>query len=78
MNTDARASIFGSLQTLGELEKHIQDRLIGRVRDFRLSLREGGLLLQGCTHTYYAKQLAQQAVMDSSDLPIGVNAIEVV
>jgi hypothetical protein len=78
MATDARAWILDPSQSLGVLERHIQDRLSGRVRDFRLSVREGGLLLQGRTHTYYAKQLAQQAVMESVDLPIGANAIEVV
>lgn len=64
-------------ETLGKLEEHIQSRLQGRVRDFRLSLRDRGLVLNGCSRTYFAKQLAQHAVMQAVDLPICANDIEV-
>lgn len=64
-------------ETLGELEEHIQSRLNGRVRDLRLSIRDNGLVLEGHTHTYHAKQLAQHAVMEAVDLPISANEIEV-
>jgi hypothetical protein len=63
---------------LRELETQIGIRLVGRIRNFRLSLRDGGMALEGRVQTYYAKQLAQHAVMESSDLPISVNEIEVV
>ncbi|HLN29098.1 MAG TPA: hypothetical protein VK395_15220 [Gemmataceae bacterium] len=65
-------------ETLGELEEHIQNRLNGRLREFRLSMRDAGLVLEGLTTTYYAKQLAQHAVMEAVDLPIRANDIEVV
>jgi hypothetical protein len=63
---------------LRELETQIGIRLNGRIRNFQLSLREGGMVLEGHAQTYYAKQLVQHAVMVASDLPICVNDIEVV
>jgi hypothetical protein len=59
------------------LETHVQSRLNGRVRDFRLVLRGNGLILTGHAATYYAKQLAQHAVMEATTLPILANDIEV-
>jgi hypothetical protein len=35
------------------------------------------LVLCGHAHTYYAKQLAQHAVMEASSLPIRANEIDV-
>ena len=60
-----------------QLETHAQVRLNGRVRDLRLVVRDQGLVLRGHAHTYYAKQLAQHAVMETSGLPIVANEIEV-
>ena len=48
-----------------------------RVRDLRLVVRGNSLILHGRTHTYYAKQLAQHAVMQATRLPIQANEIEV-
>jgi hypothetical protein len=62
---------------LAALEQRIQCRLNSWVRDFRLSMRDGGLVLQGRSFTYYAKQLAQHMVMDAIDLPICANEIQV-
>ena len=59
------------------VEAHVQSQLSGRVRDFRLSLRDNGLVLQGHAHSYYAKQLAQHIVMEALDAPILANEIEV-
>lgn len=64
-------------ETLAELEQHIQSRLNGRVRNFRLSIRADGLVLEGHTHTYHAKQLAQHALMEAVDVPISANEIKV-
>ena len=74
------ASLFSVRQgpeTLGQVEQHVQRRLNGQVREFRLSLRNGGLVLEGRTKTYHAKQLTQHAVMEAVDLPICANEIEV-
>jgi hypothetical protein len=60
-----------------ELEAHVQCRMSGRVRGLQVILRDRGLVLQGHALTYYAKQMAQQAVMEASDLPILANEIEV-
>jgi hypothetical protein len=66
-----------SAAELMRAEEHIQCRLSGRVRDFRLLVRDQGLVLQGHAHTYYAKQLAQHAVMETLRLVIQANEIEV-
>jgi hypothetical protein len=55
----------------------MQRRLDGPVQGLRLSMRKGGLVLEGLARTYYAKQLAQQAVMETANLPILANEIEV-
>jgi hypothetical protein len=49
----------------------------GRVSDLRLLLRGNGLVLQGRARSYYAKQLAQEAVMKATKLPVVANEIEV-
>jgi hypothetical protein len=59
------------------LETRVQSQLNGRVRDFRLIIRGSGLVLTGYARTYYAKQLAQHAVLAATALPILANEIEV-
>ena len=61
-----------------QLETQVRGRLVGRVGDLHLLVQENGLILRGHTHTYYAKQLAQHAVMQETRLPILANEIEVV
>jgi hypothetical protein len=43
----------------------------------KLKVRDDGLVLRGHARTYYAKQLAQHAVMEFTKLPIRANEIEV-
>ena len=62
---------------LAALEQRIQSRLNNWVCDFRLFVRDGGLVLQGRSFTYYAKQQAQHMVMETIYLPICANEIEV-
>ncbi|HEV3143679.1 MAG TPA: hypothetical protein VGZ47_07345 [Gemmataceae bacterium] len=59
------------------LEAHVKRRLNGRLRDFRLVLDANGVILHGRTSTYYAKQLAQEAVRQATKLPILANVISV-
>ena len=59
------------------LESLLLRRLGSRVRDLRVILLPDGLILQGRTSTYHAKQLAQHAVMEVANLPIVANDIEV-
>jgi hypothetical protein len=60
-----------------EVEAHVRRQLGGRVSDLRVIVRDGGLVLQGRTRTYHAKQLAQQAVIETAELPIRANEIQV-
>ena len=59
------------------LEARVRHRLAGRGCHLRLVVRDNGVVLQGCVRTYYAKQLAQQAVMEANVLPLLANEIEV-
>ena len=65
------------LSEMEQLEIHVQSRLSGRVQHFRLVAHGSALILRGHAHSYYAKQLAQQAVMEATALPILANEIEV-
>jgi hypothetical protein len=76
-NTPASLKLQPELPEVEQLESHLQCRLNGRVRHFRLVVRESGLILMGHAHTYYGKQLAQHAVMDATWLPILANDIAV-
>jgi hypothetical protein len=60
-----------------QIEARIRSRLSGRIRGLQVLQENNGLILQGRTPTYYAKQLAQHAVMAATDLPILANEIEV-
>jgi hypothetical protein len=62
---------------LEKLEAQVQTRLIGRVSDLRLEVQENGLVIRGRSGTFYAKQLAQHAVMAATPTPIAANEIEV-
>jgi hypothetical protein len=60
-----------------QLASQVVRRLGGRIRDLRIVLRANGLVLQGRSGTYHAKQLAQHAAMELTGLPVLVNDIEV-
>lgn len=62
---------------IDQLAQHVRSRVSGQVRDLQLVLHESGIVLQGWAPTYYAKQLAQQAVMEASQCSILANDIEV-
>jgi hypothetical protein len=59
------------------LESLLSRRLGSRVRDLRVILLSDGLILQGRTATYHAKQIAQHTAMEIANLPILANEIEV-
>jgi hypothetical protein len=71
-----RSARAPTAEEVGQVEAHVRNRLAGRVRDFRVLVRDEGLVLRGHARTYYAKQLAQHAVMEAG-LPILANEIEV-
>jgi hypothetical protein len=66
-----------TVSAVDQLQSHLQSRLLGKVREFQLLLKDRGLILRGHSHTYYAKQLAQNAFMEAADFPIVANEIEV-
>ena len=59
------------------VESMLVRRLGNRVRDLRVIVLPAGLILQGRTATYHAKQIAQHAAMELANLPIIANEIEV-
>ena len=64
-------------EEITHLEARIRCRLNGLVADFRLEWQDGGWVLSGHARTYYAKQFAQEAVMNQSNRPLHANRIEV-
>jgi hypothetical protein len=62
---------------LDQLEARLEGQLSGRVRDLHLLVSRQGVVLRGSAHSYYAKQLAQHALMRVTQLPILANEIEV-
>lgn len=57
------------------LESTLIRRLGNRIRDLRVIFLPEGLILQGRTSTYHAKQVAQHVAMEIADLPILANEI---
>jgi hypothetical protein len=64
-------------EEVDQLLASVQRQLAGRICDLRVLVQDEGLVLQGRAYSYYAKQLAQQAVMKATQLPLVANDIEV-
>jgi len=62
---------------LDQLEFRLQGQLNGRIRHLKLVRKDGGIILRGVARTYYAKQMAQHAVMQQTRVPILFNEIVV-
>jgi hypothetical protein len=62
----------------GRIAQLISEKLRNRLLDFEVVVASEGLVLKGRSRTYYVKQLAQQLVMRTTDLPIAANRIEVI
>lgn len=75
--TPASPVLPPGLAEMEQLETRVQCRLNGQVQHFGLVVRGYGLILTGHARTYYAKQLAQHAVMEATALPILANEIDV-
>jgi hypothetical protein len=73
MSTKAFASSV--LLEEDRLESMLIRRLGNRIRDLRVILLPEGLILQGRTATYHAKQIAQHVAMEVADLTILANEI---
>ncbi len=59
------------------LEALLNRRLGNRIRNLRVRVHPQGVVLQGRAATYHAKQLAQHALAEMTDLPFASNDIEV-
>lgn len=68
---------FVTQDEVDRIEGSVRSRLNGRVRGFRVLIQEDGLVLQGFALNFYAKQLAQHAIMQATRLPIMANEIVV-
>jgi hypothetical protein len=66
-----------SPEVVHQLESSVKRHLNGRLRDFSLVVNDDGVILHGRTTSYYAKQLAQEAVREAIKLPILANFISV-
>lgn len=72
------AVLEGDSLSMEQIGQRVQCRLSGLLSDFQVLRREDGLVLRGHARTYYAKQLAQHAVMEVvGSVPIVANEIEV-
>jgi hypothetical protein len=63
---------------VSHLENLLQRRLRGQVRQLRVLHLDDGLVLQGYSSTYYAKQLAQHMLLKETILPLLSNEIQVI
>lgn len=59
------------------VESRVQHLFAGRVRDFRVLIRDQGLVLKGRTRTYHARQLVRQAAIEAAGMPIVADELEV-
>jgi hypothetical protein len=69
--------MIDKIMEIGQLENRLRQVLRGRFRELRLTARGEGVALHGQCRTYYAKQLAQQAILEATLLPLVANEIEV-
>lgn len=63
---------------IGRLAAETAEKLRGWLSGLRLELHAGGVVMRGTARSFYAKQLAQHAVMTGTALPIVRNEIEVI
>jgi hypothetical protein len=56
-----------TLDLAQRIEGYIEQKASGRIRDLHVVCSDDGIILQGRSRTYHAKQLAQQAVLDLTD-----------
>jgi hypothetical protein len=72
-----RDSESAAVEEIDRLVAEMGQMLRGRLIGLRIELWGGGVVIRGTARSFYAKQLAQHAVMRSTNLPILRNEIEV-
>jgi hypothetical protein len=60
-----------------ELETRVECLLDGNIRNFQVIVGDKGVTIRGQAHTYLAKQLAKDVVLEATELPILADEIEV-
>jgi osmotically-inducible protein OsmY len=60
-----------------QLESRLSNCAGRQIRNLRVVVHSGGLVLRGRSATYYAKQIVQHAAMEFTGLPVLANEIEV-
>lgn len=76
-NTTDAPPALASRRDPPHVEVLIHTKTSGRVRDLRVECCANGLILRGRVTSYYVKQLAQQAVLETGELALLANEIEV-
>lgn len=61
---------------LAQAEALLRHQLGHPIGDLRVVIRQEGVILRGRARSYYAKQLAQEAIMHGLRLPVVANDIE--
>jgi hypothetical protein len=77
MHRSPSSSTDGVRVGIVAIEAELRSRLRGQVSELRVVQQATGLVLQGCSRTFYAKQLAQHVLMRATDMPLIANEIAV-
>jgi hypothetical protein len=62
---------------VARVERMVREKTTGLIRDLRVTVGSGEVVLNGRASTYYAKQLATHAALDACDDLTLTNDIEV-
>ena len=65
-------------EELQELESQVQSHIGSLVRGLQVGRAPQGLVLRGQSRTYYGKQLAQAVLLNSTELRLVANEIDVI
>jgi hypothetical protein len=77
-STLSRAGLDSPVDDLvARVERIVRCRTGGRIRDLRVEVQGGDVIISGIACTYYAKQLATHAALGELDQRTLSNAIEV-
>lgn len=75
--TTAIACLSEQARELVRLAAEIQTRHRSHLREFRIEVVEGGIILFGRSVTFYGKQIAFHEVCEGCECPVLANQIEV-
>lgn len=67
--------LLEATETALELEHQLQERVAGRIRNLRVVRRDGQLVLEGWSSSFYAKQLATHAALELAPAEELINEI---